>query len=126
MRKLTAVCAVVVAVLAAPTASTASAQATPLGPDDAPSHQFPRLAVPVVVGGLYGVVKGVQACRKLERVFVLRPIARACKDFYERKFIKLVAKIVGVKTPTALFTCSETLPRKTNPVVQSLAKMVCG
>ena len=40
--------------------------------------------------------------------------------------MKLVAKIVGVKTATALLTCSESLPNKTHPVVRSLAKMVCG
>lgn len=58
--------------------------------------------------------------------FVLRPVAKACRDFYERKFFKLVAKITGVKLATAMLTCSQALPVKTPPLVRQIAKMLCG
>jgi hypothetical protein len=37
-----------------------------------------------------------------------------------------MAKIVGVKTATALLTCSQALPPKTPPLARALVKMVCG
>jgi hypothetical protein len=51
--------------------------------------------VPVVVGALLAIKKGLAACEKLEKTFVLRPVAKACQDFYERKFYKLVREDHG-------------------------------
>lgn len=78
------------------------------------------------LGAVIGIKKGLDACRKLEKTFVLRPIAKACRDYLERKIFKFMAKIVGVKTATALLTCSQAMPRKTPWLARQIAKMFCG
>lgn len=85
-----------------------------------------RAAGVPIVGALIGIKKGLDACRKLERTFVLRPVARACKDYLERKIFRFMAKIVGFKTATSLLTCSQTMPRTTPWLARTIAKMVCG
>jgi hypothetical protein len=72
------------------------------------------------------IKSGLAACEKLEKTFVLRPVAKACQDFYERKFYKLVAKATGAKLATAMLTCSQAMPAKTPPLVRQIAKMLCG
>jgi hypothetical protein len=71
-------------------------------------HSARAAGVPVVVGALLAIKRGLAACEKLEKTFVLRPVAKACQDFYERKFYKLVAKITGAKLATR---CSRVLRR---------------
>ncbi len=80
----------------------------------------------MVVGALLAIKRGLQACEELEKTFVLRPVAKACQDFYERKFFKLVAKITGAKLATAMLTCSQALPVKTPRLVRQIARMLCG
>lgn len=92
-------------------------------PDSGPSVRAAGLPV---VGALIAIKKGLGACRKLEKTFVLRPVARACRDYLERQIFKFMAKIVGVKTATSLFTCSQALPLKTPRVARAIAKLVCG
>ncbi len=92
---------------------------------DRPTGNKQRLA-PAVYGAFVAIYRGLQACIKLKKSFITRPIGRACEDFYKRKFKKVVAKIVGAKLAASLFTCSSTLPKRTPMIIKKIAKAICG
>lgn len=80
----------------------------------------------LVAGALLGAIKGLQACKKLAKKFLLKPVAKACEDFLERKLFRLTAKLVGTKVALSLFTCSQALPKRTPGIVRRIAAVVCG